>query len=141
MIIWSRWGILVFVAVGLGMGTGALLNALLLPSRMNGGPSSTMFLGVGLMAAGVYTYLLDRFVLAPHLDKPRQQFVLQPLPQPVGNQTHRQVPVVHPQTGQPVFVQPRSSLFFVPVRIWPYVLGVVGVIVTIANAVALIARG
>lgn len=139
MIIWSRWGILVLLAVGLGVGTGGLLNALLLPGV--DGSGSTMFLGVGFVAAGVYTYLLDRFVLTPHLDKPQQQFVLQPLPQPVGNQTHRQVPVVDPQTGQPVFAQPRSSLFFIPVRIWPFVLAGVGIVVTIVNAIALIARG
>lgn len=87
MIIWSRWVILVLVAVGLGIGTGALLNALLLPDRTSGS-SSAMFVGVGLVAAGIYTSLLDRYVLAPHLDKPQQQFVLQPLPQRVGNQTH-----------------------------------------------------
>jgi hypothetical protein len=138
VIIWSRWGILVLVAVGLGVGTGALLNALLLPGRMSGS-ASVMFLGVGLIAAGVYTSLLDRFVLRPHLDKPQQQFLLEPLPQRVGNQTHRQVPVLHPQTGQPVYVQPRSSLFFVPVRIWPFVLAGIGIVVTIVNAIRLIA--
>ncbi|GAA3573090.1 hypothetical protein GCM10022197_32350 [Microlunatus spumicola] len=140
MIIWSRWGILILVAVGLGVGTGALLDALLLPGRTNG-PSFSMFMGVGLIAAAVYTYLLDRYVLRPHLDKPQQQFVLQPLPERVGNQTHRQIPVVNPQTGQPVYVQPRSSLFFVPVRIWPFVLAGIGILVTIVNAIALIARG
>jgi len=139
VIIWSRWGILVFVCVGLGIGTGALLDALVFRGRAD--TAFGMFVGIGLMAAAVYTYLLDRFVLTPHLDKPQQQFVLEPLPQRIGNQTHRPVPVVHPQTGRPVFVQPRSSLFFVPVRYWPYVLGGIGVLVTIVNAVGLIARG
>jgi hypothetical protein len=137
VIIWSRWGILVFLCVGLGVGTGALLNAIVFPGR-SAGPAFGMFMGLGLIAAGVYTYLLDRFVVRPHLDKPQQQFVLEPLPQRVGNQTHRQVPLLHPQTGQPIFVQPRSSLFFVPVRYWPVVLAAVGILVTIVNAIALI---
>ncbi len=138
MIVWSRWGILVVVCVGLGVGTGALLDALVLGGRT--GPGFDMFLGLGLMAAAVYTHLLDR-VLTRHLDKPRQQFVLEPLPQRVGHQTHRQVPVVHPQTGRPVFVQPRSSLFLVPVRYWPFILGGLGILVTIVNAVGLIVAG
>ena len=100
-----------------------------------------MFLGLGLVAAAACTYLLDRFVLTPHPDQPRRQFVLQPLPQPVGGQTHRQVPVVDTQTGQPVFVQPRSSLFFIPVRVWSVVLASFGILVTIVSAIALIARG
>lgn len=140
MIIWSRWGILVFLCIGLGVGTGALLDAIVFPGQSDGAPFG-LFLGLGFVAAGVYTYLLDRFVVRPHLDRPQQQFVLEPLPQRVGNQTHRQVPLLHPETGQPIFVQPRSSLFFVPVRHWPVILAAVGILVALVNAVRLIAAG
>ena len=51
------------------------------------------------------------------------------------------MPVVDTQTGQPVFVQPRSSLFFIPVRVWSVVLASFGILVTIVSAIALIARG
>lgn len=143
MIIWSRWGILVFVCLGLGVGTGALLHLLVSPG-VTEGAGFGVFMGVGLMFAGVYTWLLDRYVVSRHLDKPRQQFFLEPLPQPVVHpngmkQTHRQIPVLHPETGQPVLVRPRSSLFFVPVGIWAYVLGSIGILVTIGCAIALLA--
>jgi hypothetical protein len=143
VIIWSRWGILVLVALGLGVGTGALLNLALNPG-VNDGPSAGLFMGVGLVMAGVYTYLLNHYVIARHLDKPRQHFLLQRLPQPVVHpngmkQTHQQVAVLHPETGQPVYVQPRSSFFFVPVAAWPYVFAAVGIAVTIGCAIATLA--
>ncbi|MBF6949381.1 hypothetical protein HN261_21930, partial [Acinetobacter baumannii] len=74
----------------------------------------------------------------PHLDKPRQQFVVQQLPQPVGGQTYRQVPLAHPETGQPIWVQPRSSLFFIPVRYWPAILASIGVLVTFLGFVSVV---
>lgn len=143
MIIWSRWGILVFVMLGLGVGTGALLNFLVQPD-VTEGAGFGLFMGVGLVMAGVYTYVLNHFVIAPHLDKPRQQFFLQPLPQPVVHpngvkQTHQQIPVLHPETGQPVYGRPRSSFFFVPVAAWPYVFAAIGVAVTIGCTIATLA--
>ncbi len=143
MIIWSRWGILVLVMLGLGGGTGALLNLVFDPGATSG-PGSGLFAGVGLVMAGVYTYLLNHFVITRHLDKPRQQVVLQPLPQPYVHpngvrQTHQQVAVLHPETGQPLFVRPRSSFFFVPVAAWPYVFAVIGVAVTIGYAIVALA--
>ena len=143
MIIWSRWGILVLVMLGLGVGTGALLNLALNPG-VTSGPGYGLFVGVGLVMAGIYTYVLNHFVIARHLDKPRQHFVLQPLPQPYVHpngvkQTHQQVAVLHPETGQPLFVRPRSSFFFVPVAVWPYVFAAIGVAVTIGCAIATLA--
>ncbi|MDO9062938.1 MAG: hypothetical protein Q7U41_00010, partial [Microbacterium sp.] len=49
-------------------------------------------------------------------------------------QPPRQVPAVNPETGQAVWVQPSSSLFFIPVRFLPYVMAAIGVIVLIVNA-------
>ncbi|SER23568.1 hypothetical protein [Microlunatus flavus] len=140
MIIWSRWGILVVLMAGLGAGSGFLLGAIVgaLVPGLAGSPAQGLFAGLGLIIGAVYTYLLDRFVLTPHLDKPRQQFVMQQLPQPVGGQTYRQVPLVHPETGQPIWVQPRSSLFFVPVRYWPAILASIGVLVTFLGFVSVV---
>ena len=143
MIIWSRWGILVFVLLGFGVGTGALLHLVVNPG-VDDGPGFGLFMGVGLVMAGIYTYVLNRFAVAPHLDKPRQHFVLQQLTQPVthpngARQTHQQIPVLHPETGQPLFVRPRSSFFFVPVAVWPYVFAAIGVLVTIGCTIALLA--
>jgi hypothetical protein len=87
--------------------------------------------------------LAVRPLRAAALDRPRQQVVLQPLAQPyvhpdgVG-QTHQQVAPVHPQTGEPVWVRPRSSLFFIPVRYWPFVVAGIGIVLTISSAVRLL---
>ena len=137
MIIWSRWGILLLPVVGLGISVGFLLGALV--SAATGADLPQLFLGLGLVVGGVLVWLFDHFAL-PHLDRPRQQFVLQPLPQPVTQpngvrQTHQQVPLVHPQTGQPVWVRPRSSLFFVPVRYWSFIVAGIGVVVVISATV------
>ena len=142
MIIWSRWGILVLVTLGLGVATGSLLGVIITGTA--DGPAPGLFIGVGLVLAGLYTYLLDHFVIAPHLDKPRQHVILQRLPQPVVHpngmrQTHEQVAVLHPQTGEPMFVRPRSSLFFIPVGVWPYVFAGIGIVVTIGSAVSSLA--
>ena len=143
MIIWSRWGILVFVCLGLGVGTGALLNLVLNPG-VTDGPGFGLFMGVGLVMAGVYTFLLNHYVIARHLDKPRPHVVLQPLAQPFVHpngvkQTHQQVAVLDPTTGQPLYVRPRSSLFFVPVAAWPYAFAAIGIAVTIGCAIATLA--
>ena len=42
--------------------------------------------------------------------------------------THRLVPVVNQETGQQVFSRPSSTLFFIPLRFWPYAVAAVGVI-------------
>ena len=141
MIIWSRWGILLLPIVGLGIGVGAAVGAVI--DAVTGADlAPNLFIGVGLVLSGLLVWLFDRFAL-PHLDAPRPQVVLQRLPQPVVQpngvrQTHVQVPVVNPATGQQVWVRPRSSLFFVPVGIWPFVVAGIGLVLTIASAVRLL---
>ena len=144
MIIWSRWGILVLVAAMPGILLGGLLGTAM-NDGVGSGPGFGVFFGFGLVMSGLCVYLLDHFVIARHLDKPRQQLVMQPLAQPVVHpngvrQTHQQVPLVHPQTGEPLWVRPSSSLFFIPTRIWPFILAAVGVVVTIVNAISLLVR-
>ena len=145
MIIWSRWGILVLLAVVPGLLVGSLLGAALDGGGPGGsaGPAFAVFFGFGLVLSGLCVYLLDHFVIARHLDKPRQQVVLQPLAQPITHpngvrQSHQQVTLVDPETGEPVWVRPTSSLFFIPTRIWPYVLVGIGVLVALVSTVRLL---
>ena len=135
MIIWSRWGILVPLVAAPGVAVLALLALLVLPGG-SANPTYGVFMGLGLMLGGLTTYLFNRFVLEPHLDAPRQQFVLERLPHPNGSQTHRRVALVHPETGQPVWVRPRSTLFFVPFRIWPAIIVTLGALLTFLGFVA-----
>ena len=143
MIIWQRWGILAILFVGAGVGLGFLLKALF-GVRENSGAPVGVFIGVGFVLAAAGLWAFDRFVLDRHLDKARPAYILEPLPEPVVNaqgvrQTHRQVPVVHPETGQQIFTQPRSSLFFIPFRFLPFVLGALGLVIFVVNLVVLLA--
>ena len=140
MIVWSRWGILLLPVIGLGVATGFLVGAVV-GAVAGGALPQDLFAGLGLVVGGLYVWLFDRYAL-PHLDPARQRFVLQPLAQPVTHpngvrQTHQQVPLVDPQTGQPLWVRPRSSLFFVPVRFWPYVVAGIGLVLVVTSVVRL----
>jgi hypothetical protein len=136
VIIWSRWGFLVLVPLGLGAATGALLAWTFLPGVRDGGAYG-IFMGIGIMLGGLYTYLFDRYVIERYLDRPRHQLVLERVQLPGGVQTHRQVPLVDPQTGEPLLVRPRSSLFFIPTRIWPTIYVVIGALAVFLSVVTL----
>jgi hypothetical protein len=130
MIIWSRWGVLVFPFIGIGGGLGFLLQTMA-GSSADSGPSVSMFVGAGLVLSAVGLGFFSTYVVERHLDKPQQAFFLQPLPAPVvhpngARQTHTQLPILHPETGQPIWTHPRSTFFFVPFRYWPYIFGVLG---------------
>jgi len=137
MIIWSRWGILVVLFVGAGVLLGFALAAITGRAGQDG-PVAGVFVGVGLLLASVGLYFFDRHVLRPHLDRPRPLYVTERLAEPVVDasgvaRTERQVPAVHPETGQPLVVAPRSTLFFIPVRFWPFILGGLGLVVALVN--------
>jgi hypothetical protein len=129
VIIFSRWGFLVLLAMGAGVLFALGLNRLIAPD-VRSGPGFGVFIGVGWLVAAALTWVLVRFVVRPHLDKPRPLFVLHPLPQPIvtdrGKQTHRQVPAIDPETGKQIYTQPKSTFFFIPLSVWPIILGVLG---------------
>lgn len=134
MIIWTRWGILVLPFVGAGVLVGFGLAALL--GLTQGGSAITgIFVGIGLIVAAAGFYFFEKLVMRVHIDKPYPVMLHQPAVQlPDGTvQPPRQIPAVNPETGQPVWTRPSSSLFFIPVRFWPYVLGVIGILVLIVN--------
>ena len=142
MIIWSRWGILAFLFVGVGVGIGFLLAAAL-GQADESGPVTGVFVGIGLLLAAVPLYFFDRHVVQKHLDKPRVLTVTRQLAQPYTHpdgrvQTHEVVPAVDPQSGQPLVVQPRSTLFFIPVRYWHFVLAGIGLVVLAINLVGVL---
>ncbi|MDR3068723.1 MAG: hypothetical protein LBU50_04390 [Cellulomonas sp.] len=114
MIIWTRWGILSFVGFGIGVGIALGLGSLLgLPDRGLVVPT-TIF-----AAAGAVNWAMAQW-LYPRLDRPRPVTITRMLPQPYtwpdGRvQTHEVVPACDPE-GQPLWVTPSSSLFFIPVK-------------------------
>lgn len=144
MIIWSRWGILAFLFVGVGVGIGFLL-ASAFGAASQSGPVTGVFVGIGLVIAAVGLFFFDRHVVQRYLDKPRALTVTRPLAQPYTHpdgrvQTHEVVPAVDGSTGQPIVVRPQSTLFFIPVRFWPFVLAGLGLVVLGVNVAALAAR-
>ena len=70
MIIWSRWGFLAFLFVGVGVGLGFLL-ANLTGLAEESGPVSGVFVGAGLILAAVGLFFFDRHVVQKHLDTAR----------------------------------------------------------------------
>ena len=145
MIIWSRWGIVVLLFFGLGVGLGFLLMALL-GIRESGGAVPGIFVGLGFILSGAGLYFFNKHVVDKHLDKPRAAVIYEKLAEPVRAengtvQTHRVVPILHPETGQQLVTKPTSSFFFVPIKYWVYVLPSIGLFVLIINVVvALTAR-
>jgi hypothetical protein len=144
MIIWSRWGIVVLLFIGLGIGLGfAIGGATGLIERS--GPVNGVFIGIGMLLSAALLWVFNRFVVGVHIDKPKPAVMYEQLPEPVVDEnnvrrTHRVIPILHPETGQQVWTNPTSTFFFVPLRFWPFVLGGLGVLLTIVNLVLTLAR-
>lgn len=133
IIIWQRWGILVVLFALVGVLLGVLLGLL---SGNSKGPGIWVLIGAGVAAAGVGLHFFTRRVVDVHLDKPRPLVVTQDLEQAYideygRSRTQRTEAVVDPETGEPVLAKPTSSLFFVPMKYWSYVLAVLGVVVAL----------
>lgn len=136
LLIWRRWGIVVVLLALLGLGTGLLIHAGFQSVGIVHGShrSENLFAGLGWIIGGGYIWLFDRYILRPHLDKPRlynQTVQLDP-PQllPDGQ---LQLSVERPVLAQPP--QPQSTLFFVPFKYWSIVLVALGGFVIAFNAV------
>ena len=117
MIIWSRWGFLSLLAIGLGVGTAFGLDALL------GGPFQGVTTGAAFfLFAGIYNLVLA-YAVYPRLDKPRPVTYTQALPEPVTHpngvvQTHQLLPALD-HDGNQLWARPRSTLFLIPVQyVW-----------------------
>lgn len=134
--IWSRWGIVVLLFVGLGVLIGFVLSV----ATGNEQANSPAFVGAGLVLSAVALYFFVRLVVLRHLDRPRPAVLYEKLAQPLTAedgrvQTHRVVPLVHPETGQQLMRSPVSTFFFVPVRFWPYLLGLLGIVLVVIGIV------
>lgn len=141
MIIWQRWGILAFLFIGVGVGLGFLIAAVF-GQADESGPIVPVFVGIGFVLSAVGLYFFNIHVMDKHLDKPRTLTVTRQLAQPYTHpdgrvQTHEVVPAVDGQSGQPIVVKPRSTLFFIPMRFWPFLIAGLGVVLIIVNAVVL----
>ena len=144
MIIWSRWGIVVLLFVGLGVLLGFAL-ATIFGLVEASGPQNGVFIGVGLVLSAALLFVFVRLVVGIHIDKPKPAAIYEKLAEPIRHengsvQTHRVIPVLHPETGQQVVTNPVSTFFFVPLRFWPFLLAGIGLIVLVVNLVVLVTR-
>ena len=142
MIIWSRWGIVVLLFVGLGVLLGFGLAALL-GFADAGSASNGVFVGIGFMLSGIALWAFNGFVVGRYIDKPKAAFFYERLaePQPMadGRMTNtRAVPVLHPETGEQVWSRPVSTFFFIPIRFWVYIQPALGLVIFVVNIVALL---
>jgi len=146
MIIWSRWGIVVLLFLGLGIGLGWALGWsiwLLQPSEPVNG---ILFMGIGDILSAALLWLFVKYVVGTYIDKPRAAVMYEKLAEPIRNennaiQTHRVIPILHPETGQQIHTNPVSSFFFIPLRFWPFLLGGIGVVVLVVGVVTGLTRG
>jgi len=131
MIIWSRWGIVVFAFIGISVGLGFILKAIFTPNVSINEPSGNILIGTGFLLGATGLWAFSRYAL-PRLDKPKPSFVYETLPEPYINErgvkmTQLPVAVVNQQTGEQVYTKPTSTFFYVPVRFWPYIVAAIGV--------------
>ncbi|MFT4028654.1 MAG: hypothetical protein QM675_02160 [Protaetiibacter sp.] len=145
MIIWSRWGFLAFLFIGVGVGLGYLIKSIA-GVQTNSGPTAGVFVGVGFLLSAVGLYFFDRYVVRRYLDKPRPLTVTRQLAEPYTHpdgrvQTHEVVPAVDGKSGEPIVVAPRSTLFFIPMAAWPFIIGLIGLVVLVINIVGLATAG
>ena len=142
MIIWSRWGIVVLLFFGLGVGLGFLVMTLFGIHERSGAVPG-IFIGIGFMLSAVALWFFSKKVVGTYIDKPQPAVLYEKLAEPIKHenntvQTHRVIPVLHPETGQQIMTRPTSSFFFVPIALWVYLLPVIGLIVLVINLVVLL---
>ena len=145
MIIWSRWGIVVFLFVGLGIALGFGLKALAGGTATNGAGVG-VFVGLGFLLAGALLWFFNRLVVGKYIDKPRPAVMYEQLAQPIVHpngvtERHRVIPILHPDTGQQIYTNPVSTFFFIPIKYWSFLLGILGLVIFIINLVVLITGG
>ncbi|WP_430591654.1 hypothetical protein [Humidisolicoccus flavus] len=133
MIIWQRWGILAILGLPLALLIGLVgIRPLIAPDNPTSGQTN-LSMGIALVIAAAAVWAFERFVMKRTLDKPRpvmiQQQLQQPIIQPNGKEQWFVVTEARdPQTGQIVMRSPKSTLFFIPFFIWPYLYAVGGIL-------------
>lgn len=130
MIIWSRWGIVVLAFFGLGVALGFLTMAVLGVEDREGATAG-VFVGLGYMASGGLLHLFSRYVVGNKIDKPTPAVVWEPVAAGGGGVGHQYqpIPVLHPSTGEQIWVRPQSTFFLLPIRIWGFLLPLLGLVV------------
>jgi hypothetical protein len=107
MLIWSGQGILVVLVAIAGMFVGSYISVV---TGLESQEPPPFGLGFGLIMAAAGTFFLAR-----HADNPAKQRML-----------------VDPVTNEHFIVKDGSSLFFIPLRFWTYILAVLGIFAIIA---------
>lgn len=135
--IWSRWGFLSFLCIGVGVAVTLPLASAL------GLPNSGVHIGAMIFTVTALLNLALAFWAYPRLDRPRPVVVSRPLPQalrlPDGTlRTHEVVPALD-REGQQVWTAPTSRLFFIPATRWWAIFGIFALVlwgVTLTQSIA-----
>lgn len=129
MIIWTRWGILVPLALALG----ALLGFHTLEAL--GQPSKGPLVGVAVFGYATVVNLALTLWVFPRLDKPQPAMFERPLAEPViderGRTQRTEIVQAVDADGNGLFVTPRSTLFFIPARFYWVICAVVALVASI----------
>lgn len=136
MVIWQRWGILAFFSMVFGALLGSGIAGVLFPGSSSSGIAESgqwlVSAGIGELIFAVLLWLFENRVIGHYIDKPQPVYNHYALEEPYtdhnGTVHHYQVSqAIDLRTGEPQTSQPRSSLFFIPLRFWPYIQAGLGV--------------
>lgn len=130
MLIWTRWGLLVVLALVAGALLGSsTLSALGIPPKTPGATMSLMFW------YGAAASLALTLWVFPRLDRPRPATITRRLAEPTRDEQGRlqrfeTVPVLDPEGNQISVAQP-STLFFIPARFYWVFFVIVAIVATV----------
>lgn len=146
MIIWQRWGILAILTVPLALLIGLVILTPMLFGSDATGAQETLAMGIGFLLASAALWAFVHFVVGRVIDKPVQPLIQQQLQQPIIDAQGREqwfqwVPAHDPRTGQPIYRHPKSTLFFIPLRFWPYIFGAIGIVALVLGITGVVAGG
>ena len=114
MIIWRGWGILaaILLAIGLVLGGVAAESVGLTDGSAD---QATTWGGLGLVLAGVAVWFVGRWREQQHPDRA----------------------LVDPKTGEQVVLRNRDDLFFIPMKFWGLIGGLLGAFLFVTGILAL----
>lgn len=143
MIIWSRWGILavLFFPLALWLGLGAIKP--LLFGTVDDNAADAVGVGVALLLMAAVMWLVVHLTVGRLIDKPKPVWIHTEMAEPYidehgQEQFFRWVQPNDPRTGEPMVQRPVSTLFFIPVTIWPFVYAGIAVLILVLGIVGLL---
>lgn len=132
-IVWSRWGILALLFVVAAVALGPLVITPVLFGENATPGQFSIGMGIGALLVAAVMWLVVWLTVGKVIDKPTPLKNLVALSDDQGNYVRHEAVEVRDASGAPIIQQPRSTLFWIPVTIWPYVIAGFGVVAIVLS--------